>query len=137
MTEHRGQISFPGGKVDDGDANIRATALREASEEIGLSKSQAEIIGYLDAYQTVTGYWISPVVALITPSFRAQANPDEVEDVFEVPLAFLMSAKNYRVDTTTYKGKVRKFYAIPYRDRYIWGATAGILRNLYMRLFEQ
>lgn len=135
LTVHAGQISFPGGKVADGDGDMQATALREAHEEVGLERSDVEVLGFLDQYQTATGFLIVPVVGLIQPRFEARANLDEVDEVFTVPLAFLMNPKNHKIDSRVYKQKARKFYAMPYQDRYIWGATAGILRNLYIRLY--
>lgn len=134
MTEHAGQIAFPGGRADPDDADARATALREAQEEIGLSPVDAEVIGYLENYRTVTSYLVTPVVALIRDGFIATPNPLEVSDVFEVPLAFLMSADNHRIDARTYRGEVRRYHAMPYGERYIWGATAGILKMLHESL---
>lgn len=136
LTVHRGQISFPGGKVESGDDSPVATALREAREEIGLAPSDVNIVGYLDRYHTATGFLISPVVALVPQTFSPAPDPTEVDEVFEVPLAFLMNPDNHRVESKMYKQKIRKFYVMPYRNRYIWGATAGILRNLYMRLTD-
>ena len=135
LTVHSGQISFPGGKHDANDASLEATALREASEEIGLERRDVEVLGFLDGYQTATGYLIAPVVALVRPTFVATPNPEEVSEVFEVPLSFLMNPGNHQIRTKEYRRKTRQFYVMPYQDRYIWGATAGILRNLYIRLF--
>lgn len=135
LAEHSGQISFPGGKVDKNDASLKATALREAQEEVGLSKDHVEVLGYLDGYQTATGYLIAPVVALIQPSFVPEPNAEEVAEVFEAPLSFFMNPDNHRVESKQYRQKTRKFYVMPFENRYIWGATAGILRNLYTRLY--
>lgn len=137
MPEHSGQISFPGGKKDVLDANLTATALREAKEEIGLAASELEIIGYLDAYQTGTGYLIAPMIAMVKETFVAQPNAAEVAEVFEVPLAFLMDARNHKTHSRMINGQSRKFYAMPFEDRYIWGVTAGILKNLHTRLFGE
>lgn len=134
MTEHAGQISFPGGRADPEDADARATALREAQEEIGLPPEDAEVIGYLENYRTVTSYLVTPVVAMISERFSAKPNPREVSDVFEVPLSFLMSADNHRIDARTFRGEVRRYHAMPYGERYIWGATAGILKMLHESL---
>lgn len=131
---HRGQISFPGGKVEDHDPTLADAALREAHEEISLTPDGVTVIGYLDTYHTATGFLIAPVVALVTQTFVPKPDPREVADVFEVPLAFFLDANNHLVKTEVLNNKPRKFYAMPYGDRYIWGATAGILRNLYQRI---
>jgi 8-oxo-dGTP pyrophosphatase MutT (NUDIX family) len=135
LRSHSGQIAFPGGKIDPGEAPIDA-ALREAQEEIGLEPRFIEPLGWLDPYLTGTGYRIAPLVALIDPAFAPQLNADEVEEAFETPLAFLMDPANHKLDQREWQGRVRRFYAMPHEGRYIWGATAGILRNLYERLFS-
>lgn len=137
LTTHGGQIAFPGGRVDPGDASIVETALREAREEIGLDAGCVRPIGLLDAYRTRTGFRIVPVLSLISPAFTAQADEREVADVFEVPLAFLMSVGNHQQHSREWQGQLRHFYAMPYGDRYIWGATAGILRMMYERLYAE
>jgi 8-oxo-dGTP pyrophosphatase MutT (NUDIX family) len=134
LRSHSGQVAFPGGKIDAGEAPGE-TALREAREEIGLAPSLVEPLGWLDPYLTGTGYRVAALVALIDPAFAPAPNPDEVADVFETPFAFLMDAANHRLEERQWRGRTRKFYAMPYRERYIWGVTAGILRNLYERLF--
>lgn len=134
LSAHAGQIAFPGGKIDAGDAGPADAALREAREEIGLSAADAEPLGYLEPYRTGTGYLITPVVALVAPGFVPRPDPAEVAAVFEVPLDFLMDQANHRVDRQTWRGAERQFYAMPYEQRYIWGATAGIIRALYRRL---
>ena len=132
LKAHAGQISFPGGRMEPEDANAEATALREAGEEIGLVSAQVEILGRLDPYRTVTGFDITPVVAAITPPFALKPDPTEVADIFEVPLAFFLNAANHQRHTRTVAGGgTRAYYAMPYGDRYIWGATAGMLLNLY------
>jgi 8-oxo-dGTP pyrophosphatase MutT (NUDIX family) len=136
LPAHAGQIAFPGGKTDENDASPLATALREAHEEIGLDPSLVEPLGFLDGYRTGTGYRITPVVALIDPGFVLTLNCDEVVDAFEVPLPFLMDARNHQVHVRELGGRERRFYAMPYGDRFIWGATAGILRNMHERLFK-
>jgi 8-oxo-dGTP pyrophosphatase MutT (NUDIX family) len=133
---HSGQIAFPGGKIEAQDASPMAAALREAHEEIGLDISRVEPLGYLDAYLTSTGFHIHPVVARIAPPVALEINPHEVDDAFEVPFAFLMNAANHTLDAREYEGRLRHFYAMPYGERYIWGVTAGILRNLYERLYS-
>ena len=134
MPTHAGQIAFPGGKMDEGDATPVDTALREAEEEVGLDRRFVEVLGFLDSYQTGTSFRIVPVVSLVDPGFTLTLCPREVVDAFEVPFAFLMDAANHRRDHRQYNGATRHFYAMPYGERYIWGATAGMLRNLYERL---
>jgi len=136
LKDHAGQISFPGGKIDEGDASPLAAALREANEEIGLAADRIEPIGYLDLYLTTFGFRIVPVVARVTPGFVLTLNPDEVDDAFEVPLAFLMSPENHQRKSREWNGLTRHFYEMPFGERYIWGATAGILRNLYERIYH-
>ena len=135
LKDHAGQISFPGGKIDAGDASPMAAALREADEEIGLTADRIEPIGYLDLYLTTFGFRIMPLVARVTPEFALTLNPDEVDDAFEVPLAFLMSPANHHQKSRDWNGLTRHFYEMPFGERYIWGATAGILRNLYERIY--
>ncbi len=136
LPAHAGQIAFPGGKMDDGDDGPVATALREAHEEIGLDPALVEPLGLLDPYRTGTGYLITPVVALIEPGFRLSLNRNEVVDAFEVPLAFLMDARNHQTHGRVIGGRERRFHAMPYGERFIWGATAGILKNMHERLFR-
>ena len=131
MPDHPGQISFPGGRAEAADASLAATALREASEEVGLAPSQVSILGCLPEYETVTGYRVTPVIGWIEPPFTLLPDPIEVADVFEVPLAHFLDEKNHRLDSrVTPQGGRRPFYAMPYGERYIWGATAGMLKNL-------
>jgi 8-oxo-dGTP pyrophosphatase MutT (NUDIX family) len=136
LPNHAGQIAFPGGSIDPGDESPCAAALREAEEEIGLDPRVVEPIGYLDLYLTFSGYRILPLVGRVVPGYSLTLNAHEVEDAFEVPLAFLMDAQNHALHSREWKGIMRRFYAMPYRDRYIWGVTAGILRNLYERVYE-
>lgn len=133
---HAGQIAFPGGKIEPRDESPLAAALREAHEEIGLDARQVEPLGYLEPYFTGTGFRIVPAVVKITPPLALAANPDEVEDYFEVPFAFLMDRANHALHTKEFEGVTRQFYAMPYGRRHIWGVTAGILRNLYERLYS-
>jgi 8-oxo-dGTP pyrophosphatase MutT (NUDIX family) len=130
MPSHAGQIAFPGGRPQAGDADSVDTALREAEEEVGLTRQFVEVIGQVDHYRTGTGYEITPVVGLVTPGFTTRADPREVADVFEVPLAFFLDESNHRIDSRVWQGRERRYYAMPYGERYIWGATAGMLKNL-------
>ena len=135
LNDHAGQISFPGGKIDATDASPLDTALREAEEEVGLSRQFVDPIGYLDLYGTSFGFRILPTVARVRPGFELRINKSEVDDAFEVPLAFLMDPANHQVHSREFRGMERSYYAMPYAERYIWGATAGILRVLYERIY--
>ena len=135
LARHPGQVAFPGGSIDEADAGAVATALRETEEETGIAPRFVEPVGYLDAYQTRTGFRVVPVVALIAPGFSLQPHPGEVADVFEVPLSFVMDPANHLLHSRLWQGAARQFYAMPYGERYIWGATAGMLRNLYERMY--
>jgi 8-oxo-dGTP pyrophosphatase MutT (NUDIX family) len=137
MPSHPGQISFPGGKVDACDADPLACALREAHEEIGLTPDLVEPLGYLDSYRTGTGFQITPVVAFVPPDFPSVLDPREVLEMFEVPLSFLMNEANHQKASREWRGRQRSFYAMPYQGRYIWGATAGMLKNMHQRLFAR
>lgn len=136
LPSHAGQIAFPGGKIDAGDASPLAAALREAEEEVGLDRRFVEPIGYLDPYQTTTGFRIVPVVGLVAPDHDLTANPHEVADLFEVPLSFLMNPHNHERHSREFRGASRQYYAMPFGERYIWGATAGMIRRLYARLYR-
>jgi 8-oxo-dGTP pyrophosphatase MutT (NUDIX family) len=136
LPSHAGQIAFPGGKVERHDVGPLAAALREAEEEIALDRAFISPLGYLPLYRTGTGFIITPVVALVQLGFELIRDPEEVADVFEVPFAFLMDEANHKIDSRVWRGVERHFYAMPYRERYIWGATAGIIRMLYRRLFS-
>ncbi|HEY6257952.1 MAG TPA: CoA pyrophosphatase [Xanthobacteraceae bacterium] len=135
LESHAGQIAFPGGKIEPSDASPAAAALREAWEEIGLDGSLVEPLGHLDLYLTFSGFRILPTVARVAPSHRLTLNRAEVAEAFEVPLAFLMDAQNHALHSRDWKGVIRRYYAMPFGERYIWGVTAGILRNLYERVF--
>jgi len=135
LNDHAGQISFPGGKIDATDASPLDTALREAEEEVGLSRQFVDPIGYLDLYGTSFGFRILPTVARVRPGFELRINKSEVDDAFEVPLAFLMDPANHQVHSREFRGMERSYYAMPFAERYIWGATAGILRVLYERIY--
>ncbi len=135
LNEHAGQISFPGGKIEPTDASPLDAALREADEEVGLKRKFVDPIGYLDVYATGFGFRIMPVLARVLPGFALTVSKDEVDDVFEVPLAFLMDPVNHKVGTKEFRGMQRSFYEMPFEQRYIWGATAGMLRALYERIY--
>jgi len=134
LNEHAGQISFPGGKIDATDTSPLDAALREAEEEIGLTRDFVDPIGYLDLYGTSFGFRILPTVARVRPGFNLRINEAEVVDAFEVPLAFLMDPANHQMHSKEFRGIERSYYAMPFAERYIWGATAGILRVLYERV---
>ena len=135
LSSHAGQIAFPGGKIDKTDTGPLAAALREAKEEIGLDARLVEPIGYLDLYLTFTGFRILPVVARVIPNYELKINAGEVADAFEVPLAFVMDKANHARKSRDWKGVTRHYYEMPYQQRYIWGVTAGILRNLYEKIY--
>ena len=134
LRDHAGQISFPGGRVEAEDISPSHTALRETEEEIGLRRERIEIIGYLPEYRTGTGFRVTPVVALVRPPFELQADPFEVAEVFEVPLAFLLDPSNHQRQSMHYRGALRSYFAMPYGEYFIWGATAGMIRSLAERL---
>jgi 8-oxo-dGTP pyrophosphatase MutT (NUDIX family) len=138
LSTHSGQIALPGGKLDATDASATAAALRETHEEIGLPPERVEVLGTLPVYVTGTAFTVTPVVGLVQPGFALQPNPHEVDDVFEVPLAYLMNPLHHRRHAWTFEGVVREWYSMPYQDgaqeRFIWGATAGMLRNFYRML---
>jgi len=136
LPSHAGQIAFPGGKID-GEETPAGAALREAEEEIGLAPALVEPLGYLDLYLTFSGFRIMPTVARVAPDFELTLNRFEVAEVFEVPLEYLMRPENYRRKSRDWNGIIRHYYEIPYRNRYIWGVTAGILHNLYERICRE
>jgi 8-oxo-dGTP pyrophosphatase MutT (NUDIX family) len=135
LADHAGQIAFPGGKIDATDATPLDTALREAKEEVGLPREFVDPIGYLGLYGTSFGFRILPTVARVTPGFKIRMSEGEVVDTFEVPLSFLMNPANHQVHSKEFRGMLRSYYAMPYGQRYIWGATAGMLRMLYERIY--
>jgi 8-oxo-dGTP pyrophosphatase MutT (NUDIX family) len=131
LHDHAGQISFPGGRVEPGDRSAAETALRESGEEIGLEPASVEILGELHQYVTVTGYRVSPVVGLVTPPLDLRPDDFEVAEVFEVPLSFLLDPSNHQRNRVVNEGRERLYFAVPYGQYYIWGATAGMLMNFY------
>lgn len=134
LRDHAGQISFPGGRVEDEDLSPTHTALRETEEEIGLSRDHVEVVGFLPEYRTGTGFRVTPVVALVRPPFDLQPDPFEVAEVFEVPLAFLLDPANHQQHSLHHRGALRQYFAMPYGDYFIWGATAGMIRSLSARM---
>ena len=137
LSTHAGQIAFPGGRIDAEDASPLAAALREADEEIGLKASAIAPVGHLHPYYSGTGYRIVPVVAMIEPEFELVLNDYEVKEAFEVPLGFLMNPANHQRHSRMWRGAWRTFYAMPFGERYIWGVTAGILRNLFEEVYRR
>jgi 8-oxo-dGTP pyrophosphatase MutT (NUDIX family) len=137
LPDHPGQVSFPGGKIDKSDESPMHSALREAEEEIGLDGKYVQPIGYLDLYMTTLGYRIVPLIARVEPGFKLQLNTAEVDEVFEVPLAYVMAADNMQRHSRDWQGMTRHYYAITFGQRYIWGVTAGILRNLHDRIWRE
>jgi len=136
LRNHAGQISFPGGRMDDNDPTPADTALREAHEEIGLENAHVSTLGYLAPYQSGTGYRIIPVVGLVEPSFALTLNPNEVNDVFEAPLEFLMNIENHKRHRWEREGVMRESWALHFGERMIWGVTAGILRHFWERFYR-
>ncbi len=134
LYDHAGQISFPGGRAEAHDDSAAATALRETFEEIGLPHALVEVLGELPEYTTVTGYRVTPVVGLVSSPPALRLDAFEVAEAFEVPLAFFLDPGNHQRNTLQYQGRTRHYYAMPYEQRYIWGATAGMLMNLYALL---
>jgi 8-oxo-dGTP pyrophosphatase MutT (NUDIX family) len=135
LASHAGQIAFPGGKKSEEDATILDTALREAEEEIGLAPALVQPVGRLDTYHTGTGFRVVPILGVVSPGFILTPDSSEVAAIFEAPLAFLMDAANHQRHSLEWQGRPRFFYAIPFGEHYIWGATAGILRIMYERLY--
>lgn len=133
LHDHAGQVSFPGGRREHHDASSVETALRETREEIGLAEEFIEVVGLLDDYETGTGFRITPVVSFVSEGFTLALDSFEVADVFEVPLAYLFDPANHRTRSREFAGQRRKYYLFEYQDRVIWGATAGMLMNLYRR----
>jgi 8-oxo-dGTP pyrophosphatase MutT (NUDIX family) len=130
LADHAGQISFPGGRRHEEDASPEDTALREAEEEIGLDRTRVQVLGRLPDYRTGTGYNVTPIVGWTEPPIEYRADPREVDDVFEVPLSFLLDVRNHRYESALFKGQARSYWAMAYGRRFIWGATAGMLVTL-------
>lgn len=137
LSSHAGQIAFPGGRVDATDIDPRHTALREAHEEIGLNPGQVSVLGYLDGYRTGTGFFIWPVVGIVSGAFTPRPEPGEVAQVFEVPLDFAMDPANLYIHATMWGGAKRSTYALAFDNHKIWGATAAMLKNLHDRVYRQ
>ena len=135
LRDHAGQVSFPGGRREADDESAVMTALREAKEEVGLEQDQIEVLGCLGELRTSTGFVVTPVVGLVMPPLNLKLDDFEVDDVFEPPLEFLLDPVNFRRERVEYQGFVREYWAVPWQDRYIWGATAGMLVNLREFLF--
>ena len=127
LADHAGQVSFPGGRVEENDKSPAHAALREAEEEVGLEAGRVEVIGELPHYLTSSGFRVHPIVGWTEPPIKVAPDPQEVSEVFEVPLAFLLDARNHRRENTLYRGQPREFWSMPWEGRYIWGATAGML----------
>ena len=136
LNNHSGQIAFPGGKIDEDDASPEAAALREAWEEIGLDINEVEIMGRLPDYYSGSGYRIAPIIGFVREGADFEINPDEVDYMFEVPLAFLMKKENHLIASKVFGGGKRFYYEMPYEEHYIWGVTAGMIRVLYDRVFK-
>lgn len=135
LRQHSGQVAFAGGAIDDDDASPAHAAMREAEEEIGLDSNFIETVGQLPIYRSLTGFSITPILALVKPGYRLQASPDEVDQIFEVPLFDLMNPENHVRDSLVWQNKRRYFYTIKHPEHRIWGVTAGIIRTLYERLY--
>lgn len=135
LNSHSGQVAFPGGKVEPDETPVEG-ALREAEEEVGLDRSFVDVAGFLNPYETGTGFRILPVISFVRPGFSLTAEPGEVAEIFEVPLGFLMNVDNHERHSVFWRGKRRAYYAMPYQGHYIWGATAGMIRNLHDRLHK-
>lgn len=133
LHDHAGQVSFPGGSAEKTDGSAIETALRETEEEVGIHRSHLDVLGILPDYCTITGYLVTPVVSIVTPPFDLRPDPFEVAEIFEVPLSFLMNGAHHQRRTAEFSPGLghRTFYAIPYERFFIWGATAGMLRNLF------
>lgn len=136
LARHAGQVSFPGGRVSEADPNAIATALRETEEETGIAADFVDIAGFLETYETGTGFAIVPVVGVLEEGFTLVPDPGEVDEIFEVPLGFLLNGQNRETKTAEWQGRTRRFYAYTYRGHYIWGATAAMLSGFAERLGE-
>lgn len=136
LRSHSGQIAFPGGRIDPEDVSAEAAALRETHEEVGLGTGDIEVVGRMPDYFSGSGYQVTPVLGIVRPDYLVTVNADEVDDVFEVPLRFLMDPANHQRASRIWNERERFFYAMPFGERYIWGLTAGIIRSVYERLYR-
>jgi 8-oxo-dGTP pyrophosphatase MutT (NUDIX family) len=136
LSSHAGQISLPGGSRDPEDMTPVDTALRETREEVGILPEEVSVVGAMDGYETRTGFLITPIIGIVAPDYTLNPSTDEVEEVFEVPLAFLLDPENHKKHSREFKGVRYHFHAMPYHDYYIWGATAAMLKNFYQLLME-
>ena len=136
LQAHAGQISFPGGRQNVGRESLAECALRETEEEIGIGPDMIDLIGRFESYETVTGYEVTPFVGMVTQEPEFRIDEGEVAEVFEAPFDFLMNPVNHRLEEAEFRGRLRRYYAMPYKSRYIWGATAGMLKALSDRLTE-
>lgn len=135
LSQHAGQVSFPGGRVDPTDLTPADAAVRELKEEVGIDPLYVDMVGRFDSYETVTGYEVQPFVGIVRPGYRLSIDPNEVALTFETPVDFLMNPANHERHSRTWQGRERHFYAMPWNGHYIWGATAGMLKSLYDRLY--
>ncbi|MEN0653686.1 MULTISPECIES: NUDIX hydrolase [Hyphobacterium] len=135
LAAHAGQVAFPGGRAMPGETLPQA-ALRETREEIGITADLIDLVGRFDSYETVTGFHVTPFVGIVKPGFVVRPDPGEVADVFETPFDWLMDAANHQTHEREFQGRMRRYYAMPWEGRYIWGATAGMLRALHERLYD-
>ena len=135
MKTHAGEVAFPGGKLESFDVDAKHAALREADEEIGLKQQYVDVLGYLDTYKVGSGFNVCPVVAVVSKGYNLTADPNEVDEIFEVPLDFLMDVNNFQRHSKMWQGKQRHYYVIEYKNYFIWGATADMLKNLHDKLY--
>lgn len=135
LPAHAGQIAFPGGRANPGET-LPEAALRETREEIGIDRDYIDLVGRFDSWETVTGFHVTPFVGIVKPGFEITPDPGEVADVFETPFDWLMDRANHKTHEREFQGRMRRYYAMPYGERYIWGATAGMLRALHERLYD-
>jgi 8-oxo-dGTP pyrophosphatase MutT (NUDIX family) len=136
LNNHAGQISFPGGRIDPEDTSSGQAALRELKEEVGIDAQFVDMVGRIETYETSTGFQVYPFLGVLKPGFVVERDPNEVAEIFEVPFEFLMNSVNHQHHSREWEGRMRYFYAMPWQDKYIWGATAGMLRSLHDKLYS-